>query len=130
MRTFDKAAWQRRHRAATGDADTKRYEKTRAGFLMRAHRNMRSRVLGIQRRNAHLYVGKDVLPREEFYQWALSDPAFHVLFTTWEQSGYPRQLAPSVNRIDPLRGYTIDNIEWITHSQNSAGGGRNRWARS
>lgn len=96
-----------------------KYEKTVSGLLMRKYRNMLSRVTGVQKLKAHLYEGKEILPKQDFYDWANSSPDFHVLYKAWEQSGYSRKLSPSVDRVDPSRGYTLDNIRWITHSENS-----------
>jgi hypothetical protein len=86
---------------------------------MRAYRNMQSRVTGVQKLKFHLYAGKSLLPRESFYDWAIASNSFHDLFATWEASGYPRKLTPSVNRKDSKRGYELDNMEWVTHSENS-----------
>lgn len=110
----------REYRARTGNASTKRYEKTPRGFLMRLYRNMKSRVTGIQKRKAHLYLGKSILSKEEFYAWAKDSVEFLRLFRLWEQSKYDRRLCPSVNRINPALGYELHNMEWITHSQNSS----------
>lgn len=100
------------------------YEKTPRGFLMRAYRNMKSRVTGVQKRHAHIYVGKKLLARDAFYAWAQASKDFHRLFSTWKRSGYARRLTPSVDRIDGSRGYTLDNMRWITNSLNSALGAR------
>lgn len=118
---------QREYRKNNGNAVTKKYEKTKKGKLMRCYRNMESRVAGIQWRKKHLYEGKELLSREEFYQWAINSPDFHSLFDAWESSGYDRKLAPSVDRVDSKRGYTVDNMEWVTHSENSRRGGRSRF---
>lgn len=109
---------QREYRKRTNNAHTKRYEKTPKGFLMRAYRNMQSRVEGIQKQGS--WTGKEILPRQDFYDWALDHPEFRRLFRQYEKSGYEQRLAPSPNRIDPRRGYTLDNMEWVTHSVNSA----------
>lgn len=113
---------QRERRAANNYADTKRYEKTVNGFLMRKYRNMESRIKGIQWQKHHLYKGKELLSREEFYQWAKSCPEFYKLFEAWKQSGYERKLSPSVDRIDSSKGYEVGNMEWVTHSENSRRG--------
>lgn len=102
-----------------GDQISKRYEKTPNGFLMRAYRNMTSRVTGVQKQRAHLYAGLPQLSREEFYQWAKGNSDFWHLFRLWVASGYNQKLTPSVNRIDPDQGYLLGNIEWLTHSLNS-----------
>ena len=111
---------QQEYRKKTGNKCTRKYEKTINGFLMRAYRNMKSRVTGVQKKKAHLYLGKEILPREEFYEWSKNNLDFLKLFKAWAQCSYDRRLCPSVNRKDSRNGYTIDNMEWITHSQNSS----------
>jgi hypothetical protein len=111
-------AWQRQHRLQTGNANTKKYEKTPKGFLMRAYRNLQSRCEGLIK--PHIYMGLPRMSREDFYLWAWHDTMFWNLYRAWVQAGYPRKMSPSVNRIDPARGYTRDNVEWLTHSVNSA----------
>jgi hypothetical protein len=112
-------ARQRRIRRANGNAWTKKYEKSPNGFLMRLYRNMQSRVMGIQKQKYHLYKGKYLLPREEFKEWALNSPKFWIMFDIWEWKKYDRKLTPTVNRIDPTKGYEATNMEWLTHSENS-----------
>jgi hypothetical protein len=119
----ERLARQRFCRAANNNAATKKYERTKPGKLMRIYRNMKSRVCGVQHLKAHLYEGKYLMPKEEFYQWASSCYAFHQLYAAWVESGYDRKLAPSVDRVDSTRGYEIDNLEWVTHSENSRRGG-------
>lgn len=100
--------------------DCKKYEKTKNGFLMRLYRNMQSRVEGVQWMKRHLYEGKHLLSREEFYAWAKPHPEFHRLFDAYEAAGFPRKLAPSPDRIDSSIGYTVENMEWVTMSVNSS----------
>jgi hypothetical protein len=117
---------QREYRRANGNAVTRRYERTKKGKLMRTYRNMQSRVLGILQKKAHLYRGLEILGREEFYDWALSSPEFHALYDGWVESGYRCGFSPSVDRIDPSKGYTLDNMEWVSHSENSRRASRAR----
>lgn len=97
----------------------RRYERTKKGFLVRLYRNMQSRISGIQRRKFHLYAGKDLVAREDFYAWALASQEYHSLFEEWERSGHQRRLSPSVDRKDSDLGYELANMQWLTHSQNS-----------
>lgn len=113
-------AAQRERRRLNNDRSTKVYEKSPNGYLMRAYRNMQSRVMGVQKKNAHLYQGLSILPRDQFYAWAKDNPDFWRLYRRWVAAGYDRKLTPSVNRVDPNKGYDLDNIEWLTHSVNSA----------
>lgn len=115
-------ARQREYRKSNGNSVCKKYEKTKKGFLMRLYRNMESRVTGVQKQKYHLYKGKELLSREDFYSWALINKDFHSLFNAYELSCYDRKLCPSVDRIDSKIGYTISNMEFITHSENSRRG--------
>lgn len=110
---------QRERRKRNGDSATKKYEKTKKGFLMRTYRNMQSRITGVQKKKSHLYFGKELLSREDFYNFSLNDPNFHSLFDAWESKKYERKLSPSIDRVDSDKGYTLDNIRWLTHSENS-----------
>lgn len=117
---------QRERRKRTGNATTKKYEKTPKGFIMRLYRNMQSRVTGVQKQKYHLYQGKELLKREDFYNWAIDNPCFLQMFETYKNSEFNRKLAPTVDRIDSSRGYTLDNMRWLTHSENSKLGSLSR----
>lgn len=123
---IDKNERQRLYRKLNGNLHTKKYEKTIPGFLMRCYRNMKSRILGIQKQKAHLYEGKDLLDKEAFYSWAKSDLAFKTLWEFYRLSNFQRKLCPSVDRKDSSKGYSIDNMEWVTHSENSRRGSLSR----
>lgn len=51
------------------------YTKTPTGKLMMTYHNMRGRATGIQTKKAHLYKGKSLLSREDFYAWSRSNAA-------------------------------------------------------
>lgn len=110
---------QQNYRDRNNNIFTYRYEKSPKGYLMRTYRNMQSRVEGVSKNKAHLYRGLELLNREEFYEWSLSNKVFETLLKRYESSGYDMKLAPSIDRIDTSKGYTLDNIRWITHSENS-----------
>lgn len=124
--TEDQLEKQRIKRKENGNAATHKYEKTKHGFLMRLYRNMQSRVDGVQKQKFHLYEGKSLLKRDEFYEWASSNDAFHKLFKIWEDSGYERKLAPSVDRVNSAIGYYLSNMEFVTQSVNSSRGSLSR----
>jgi len=106
---------------------TRRYEKTKKGFLVRLYRNMKSRVVGIQKRCIHLYGGLEILPKDEFYDFALNNSEFHRLFKEWENALYERRLCPSIDRIDTKFGYTLGNIQFLTMSENSSKTSRRKY---
>lgn len=124
--SFDKKAWRKEYNATRNNWDYKSYEKTISGFLMRLYRNMQSRVAGVDKKKAHLYLGKPLLAREDFYQWALGSPEFYKLFGEYKISGYERKLCPSVDRKESDKGYELSNMEWVTMSENSRRGAVSR----
>lgn len=109
----------RAYRKRTRNKATRKYEKTKRGFLMRAYRNMVSRVTGVQKKSLHLYLGLGIIGKEAFYEWSWNNPDFHELFEAWEKSNYAQRLTPSVDRIHPGFGYKLLNIQWVTVSENS-----------
>lgn len=118
MTREEKNAHQRLKRAENGNYHTKKYEKTKRGFLVRTYRNMLSRVSGVNKNKNHLYLGKEILDKQTFYEWSLNDNMFNLLFDVWESFDYPRKYTPSIDRIDSKLGYTLENMQWITFSEN------------
>lgn len=94
------------------------YERGLDGFLMRKYRNMLSRVRGVTKAKNHLYLGLEICPKKDFYDWSKNNLDFLRMFKDYTDSGYSRVLCPSVDRVNPLRGYTFDNMEWVTFSEN------------
>jgi hypothetical protein len=118
MTRQEKNEKQREYRIRTNNSCTRNYEKTKSGFLVRMYRNMKSRITGVQWKKKHLYSNKELISKEQFYEWANNNNDFHVLFSNWEASKYNRKLAPSIDRIDSDSGYTIENIRFVTFSEN------------
>ena len=83
--------YQRLRRQKTGNATTKKYEKTKNGFLMRLYRNMQSRIEGVQKEKFYLYEGKCLISRNDFYEWAKNNEQFHLLFENYELNNYAKQ---------------------------------------
>ena len=126
MTKEERLVWQKAYRQRTQNMCTKTYEKTIKGFLMRLYRNMKSRITGVQRQKAHLYKNKPLLDKDTFYDWATASPVFYSLFGEYKHSGFKRALAPSVDRVDSSRGYELDNMEWVTMSENSKRGNKSK----
>lgn len=127
MTQEEKNKKQREQRALNGNACTKKYEKTEKGFLVRTYRNMLSRVNGVTKNKNHLYLGLEILDKETFYKWSLDNVDFRELFTYWIMIDYQRKYTPSIDRIDSKKGYTLDNIQWITFSENCKRGNESRF---
>lgn len=66
------------------------------------------------------YVGKKVLfTKEEFFDWIFKNQNYIDLYKKWEESGYLLSKCPSVDRIDNNGHYSLENIQIITHMENS-----------
>jgi hypothetical protein len=87
--------------------------------LGRIYSNMKQRVEGRGAHNRGNWKGKPILPKEVFKTWARNHSIFLGLYKQWTMSNFDIKLAPSVNRINSSKGYTLDNMEWMTNSQNS-----------
>lgn len=110
---------QRLSRIDKNNSSTVKYEKTKKGYLVRTYRNMLSRVTGILKSKSHLYEGLEILDKETFYAWSLEDLDFNRIFDEYVKNEYSRKLSPSIDRVESEYGYTLENMRWLTHSQNS-----------
>lgn len=67
------------------------------------------------------YIGLAYMGRNEWNIFL--DNTYHrrlKLWDEWVANGYQRSLAPSIDRIDPSKGYVDGNVRWITYSLNCA----------
>jgi hypothetical protein len=88
----------------------------------RRYNHMKYRNLGITTNRSHA-AGKDILTKEEFMEWCKAKHnlvQFIVMYLDWVSSGFELGLCPSIDRIDPDIGYTRENIQWMTFSDNCA----------
>lgn len=97
---------------------SKTYLKTKKGFIQRLYTKMKSRVTGSHQSHIQYYEGLDILPKEQFYEWMNNHKNFDELFSNWESAGYDKYLAPSVDRIDSTKGYTLGNIRLVSFIDN------------
>lgn len=107
-------------------ANNRKYYKTRFGKIVMTYNNMNRRVRGYVKK--HIYEGLEILSREDFYNFAKDSKEYNELYDKWVESNYDRKLSPSIDRIDSEGGYTLDNIRFITHSENSKLGSLKRWS--
>lgn len=87
--------------------------------------NNRYNVLKQRAEGRSIYpTGAKGLPfctREEFINWCNETmDIFDPMWKTWQDSEYDLTKAPSVDRIDPRKGYEIENLQWLTQSDNSS----------
>lgn len=93
--------------------------KTQPDFFLRTrHTEITQRCTNINNERRDVYFGKKFCSREEFLNMFKEDSEFNRLFIEWKDSGYDNRFVPSVDRIDNSGDYTLDNIRFITHSEN------------
>ncbi|MCK5133648.1 MAG: hypothetical protein KAR40_16025 [Candidatus Sabulitectum sp.] len=64
--------------------------------------------------------------KEEFHKWLTNDFVFNLTYKNWVNCGYKKEMKPSVDRLDDLRGYSFDNIQITTWGENNAKGHMDR----
>lgn len=60
--------------------------------------------------------------REELIEWVRSQPHSSHLYETWKISGYEKNHAPSIDRIDDYKPYSFDNIRLVDWETNNTKG--------
>lgn len=51
---------------------------------------------------------------EELFTWFFSDSKNVTLYEEWKDSGFNKELTPSIDRLDNSKSYSFDNIEAVT----------------
>lgn len=105
----------------------RQYAKSLKGRLVRCYNHMSQRVRGVHKEYL-AYKGLSLLSKEDFYEFSLSDRNYINLHSDWVSSNYDLKSCPSIDRIDSSKGYDLDNIRWLTHSENSRLGANSRWS--
>lgn len=102
--------------------DTREYDRRRHRYNPK--RFLQHKYIMIRRRctypdTTRTYYGREYLTKTEWEMWCEKTyPTFISLYTAWQASGFQQKFSPSVDRIDPAKGYTPDNIQWLTQSAN------------
>ena len=87
-------------------------------FLSKIYKYMKGRTNGKCTRRPDLYKGLPIMPIGVFKSWAKNHSDFLNLYKQWVTNNFDRKLTPTVNRVNSSKGYTLDNVEWMTNSQN------------
>jgi len=101
--------------------DKQTYRWTLRGMLTVRYSDMSRRVRGKPSgdRKTCPWLGMEVCSVKEFVAAAMADEKLKRLHADWVANDFARRYAPSVHRIDSTRGYTLDNITWVTQHENS-----------
>ena len=66
----------------------------------------------------------DVCSKEEFYSFAKNNKTLIELHNVWISMDCELKYVPTVDRINNENGYSIDNIQFLTKSENSSKGNK------
>lgn len=97
----------------------KHYTKSYIGYLRKRYWNMARRVRGTM--SGSRYLGLPICTLEDFLRWS-EGSVYSTMFYAWKAAGHPRALAPTVDRIRPTEGYVLENLQWLTHKDNTSKG--------
>jgi hypothetical protein len=106
------------------NADSRLYTKVvPRQYARRTYISMYNRCYNAQSSAYKFYGGKGIeilMEREEFIGWAVSNEIFLKLLKNYINSNFDFKYAPSIDRINPTKHYSFDNIQWLTVSENSS----------
>ena len=95
------------------------YRHSPNGYMIYLYINMKHRVLGHYKHNQKYYKGLEILPKAHFYRFVQTNKNYLPLFSDYSKNGFRKRFAPSVNRINPRLGYSLNNIEIIPMWKNA-----------
>lgn len=61
---------------------------------------------------------KPTYTQNELFDWAI-DNGLLTLHAAWQASGYVQDLSPSADRLDPMQGYSLNNLRLVTWKENN-----------
>ena len=95
------------------------YYKTKNGLFLKIHNHQleKSKQRG---HNLPSYT------RQELKDWLFCQIKFHKLYNNWVNSGYKKDLVPSIDRLDDYKGYSFGNIQLTTWVENNKKGQADR----
>ena len=93
------------------NSSTEKFRHTEKGLLTNLYQKLKSR-------NAKKGYGELNFSLDDFKNWSEGIENFHRLFQIWCFDDYSKESKPSVDRIDPTKGYTFENMQWLSWSEN------------
>lgn len=77
---------------------------------------------GQRQRSTHKGWPEPTYTREELIEWVRYQPNSAALYKTWQDSGYAKNFAPSIDRLDDYKPYSFDNIRLVAWNTNNTKG--------
>lgn len=87
------------------------------GFLSQTYNAMNQRTKSPNLKHQK-YFGMQILDRDTFIKWSKNNKSFLKIFNNWKNTQEYNKI-PSIDRINPMAGYTLNNIQWLTQGENS-----------
>jgi len=89
----------------------KEHYRTKKGLISHIYRIQKL----VSRNRGHI---RPQYTKRELIEWCYNQPNIDTLFNNWEESGYKKDLIPSIDRLDDYKGYSFDNIRLVTWAEN------------
>ena len=96
-----------------------RYFRTKKGLTAKIYNNQKIN----SKRRGRTAPSYSLLELREFI---FNDDLFEPLYKDWVESGYKKDLSPSVDRIEPSKSYSLDNIQLMSWFDNNKKGNKER----
>lgn len=93
----------------------KNYQKTEKGLISKIYSGQKTRT-------AKKGFDEIKYTKEELSNYITGNEKYKSLYDNWVKSGFDKQLTPSIDRINPKKGYSLDNINLTTWGENAAKG--------
>lgn len=91
------------------------YRRDFKGRALRAWYNANER----SKKKGYNYSSGEVLSKEEFLEALESSDAYKKLYEDWKSSGFEYGMTPTLDRKDSNKGYSGDNIQFLTFADNA-----------
>jgi len=99
--------------------DQNRYRTNFERIKAHKYRGIVNRCTGGHKNRTYHVEGMHHLNWEEYESWWQTNFVdFMECYYVWKQSDYKNKFAPSIDRIDSKKGYTPENMQWLTFSVN------------
>ena len=99
--------------------ETKRYRTNFERIKAHKYRGIVNRCTGKHKDRTYYVEGMNYLNWEEYESWWQTNFVdFLECYYVWKQSDYKNKFAPSIDRIESKKGYTPENMQWLTFSIN------------
>lgn len=66
----------------------------------------------------HSSTPENLCSKEDFLNFGMNNAEYHRLYNLWKNQGFKRGESPSVDRIEVTKGYSLDNIQFLTLRDN------------